>query len=126
MLAAAMCGSTVFVLYLRAANPNADLMGTWRGNAGGGFAGTFNVVLDLKKSGKGFGKLGPIPEQPLTWAVEENKVILRLGDSPERNGGATAANMGMGQNFVGTLAHDRRSMTIDLGIVQTTVYKSLQ
>lgn len=117
----ALCFLALIVVYLGVGGcaRNRDLIGTWRGNAGG-----FNVVLDLKDGGKGFGKLGPIPEQPLTWRVEENKVILRLGDAPE--GQRNSPGNANWHNLVGTLGQDRRGLTVDIGIAQPTLYKSAQ
>lgn len=118
----AFTGIALVLLYLLMEQRNADLIGAWRGNAGG-----LNVSLELKENGKGFGKLGPVPEQPLTWTAEDNKVILRLGDTPENDSKGGSGNAaGPGANLVGTLAQDRQSMTVDIGVVHPTLYKAAQ
>nr|CAA9260788.1 hypothetical protein AVDCRST_MAG63-2418 [uncultured Armatimonadetes bacterium] len=80
------------------------------------------VTLTLNADGKGFAKIGPLPEQPVVWVEENNKVTLTLSSAQGRKAGVQPASTA-GASFVGTLTEDGRTMTMDLGLATITLQK---
>ena len=83
------------------------------------------VTLTFNADGKGFAKIGPLPEQPLVWVEENDKVILTFSSARGRKGVVQPASTG-GASFVGTLAGDGDTMTMDLGLTTITLQKQVE
>ena len=83
------------------------------------------VTLTLNEDGKGFAKIGPLPEQPVVWVEENHKVTLTLSSARPETTDPQPASTG-GASFVGTLAEGGDTMTMDLGLATITLQKQAQ
>ncbi len=86
-------------------------------------------TLTLKPDGTGFLKVSIMPERPVAWTVEDNKVLLssRDANTSETTNNAKPAEQSGGPtqgSIVGTLAPDQQSMTLDMGIIEVALKKS--
>lgn len=114
-------------------------VGTWEGNAafkqvntpvqmadelaGNPLSGA--AALTVNPDGTGFIKVGSLPEMPIEWKLEGHKAIMsqrtNLASAGSKSG-AQPAHPSLGGidtlqqgTFVGTMAPDFKSMTVDLG-----------
>lgn len=93
-------------------------VGTWTGSVG-----PQTATVTLSPDGKGFLKLPVLPEQPVNWTEENNKVTLTIGAAAAGTTQGGRSGSGAASALVGTLSDDKRAMTIDLGPIEIALKK---
>lgn len=94
-------------------------VGTW---TGADLPGVGASVVTLNPDGKGFAKIGPLPEQPVTWTEENGKVTLSV-NSAQAQAPETQPTSARAGNLVGTLSEDQATLSVDLGVMKATLRK---
>lgn len=77
-------------------------------------------TLQLNAGGQGFIKVASLPERPISWSEQEDKVILRSDEPPPAN---TSNVNAQSNTIVGTLAPDKQTMTLDFGVASAELKK---
>ena len=83
--------------------------------------------LTLNPDGTGFLKISGVPEEPISWKQEGDKLILQsrpLSSSQAAPGGLITVNSVPLQILVGTLSQDGNTLRIDLGQVSLDMNRS--
>lgn len=100
-------------------------VGTWTGTADAGpLPVNQTATVTLSPDGRGFVKLAIIPEQPVNWTEENNKVILTIGGAAAGTTQGGRSGSGAASALVGTLSDDKKTMNIDLGMAKLTLKKA--
>lgn len=72
-------------------------------------------TIDLKEDGTGFAKVGPLPEQQITWEEKDGKLVLKSGQQ--------GANGQGGNELIGTLSENKETLSLDAGPVKVELKK---
>jgi len=75
--------------------------------------------LSLKGDGTGYLKIPNAPERPVSWRMDGDRIILGGADAIA----ATTTASSHGQ-VVGRLSDDKKTITLDLGLVQFSLAKA--
>lgn len=82
--------------------------------SGGQMTGASSMTL--KADGKGYLKVAKAPEKPITWTQDGDKLTLTMHSSAENGSDRSDA-------YVGTLSHDQKEMSIDMGQIKVKLSK---
>lgn len=95
-------------------------VGTWSLAGRGGSPAT----LALREDGTGTFTMAPLPQQPVSWTEKEGTVTLQIGGGTQGSAGAAPqTRRGAGASLTGTLAEDKKSMTLTFGPTTLTLQK---
>ncbi|MBC8142387.1 MAG: hypothetical protein H7Y38_13205 [Armatimonadetes bacterium] len=79
-----------------------------------GAAGGANAELTLKSDGTGYIKAMSAPERPITWKMDGDRVLIA---------GTEGFQNGSKEGIVARLSEDKKTMNVDMGVVQFALTK---
>jgi|GEM_PF-5372767 hypothetical protein len=75
-------------------------------------------TLDLKEDGTGFAKVGPLPEQQITWEEKDGKLILHASNNGQKKEGDNG--------LVATPSEDKTTLSVDVGPAKIELKKQAE